>query len=406
MIKIKGFQMKTLFILGGIMLLVNSCFVFDRLDNTNIGVKVYTTSLHTVTSSTAICEGEIRDTTVSIKSRGFCWSSSSFSPSINDENVKCAPGIGKFTGQLTGLTPFTFYYVRSFAEDNNGISYGESIRFQTVAIGQIATIAPADDERGETWAVCGGNITSDSLSPITARGVCWSTRLNPTTADSKTIDGTGIGIYTSKITGLAIATSYNVRAYATNAKGTMYGKNVNFMTYTKPADCVDWEERHYKTLQIGSQIWTVENIATKYTARHSTIPIIGSDWSALTTSASDNSGSGLFYNWVAATKLTEIGRIPKGWRVPTDNDWQILENFMIKNKLNLSATGFNPVRIGDRAENGSRVGENTNAGWWSMSAADTLSVASCRYIQNDTTVFYKMKVPKNRGLSVRFVRIN
>lgn len=406
MVKIKRIQIKTLFIIGGILLLTNSCFVYDRFDNTNLGVKVYTTAVISITSSTAICEGEIRDTTASIKSRGMCWSSSSFSPSISDDNVKCSPGTGQFSGQLTGLTPNTFYYVRTFAEDKNGVSYGESIRFQTTPIGQITTIAPADDERGETWAVCGGNITSDSLSAITARGVCWSIHLNPTTADSKTTDGTGTGIYISKITGLTIATSYNLRAYATNSKGTMYGKNVNFMTYTRPADCIDWEERHYKTLQIGAQIWTVENIGTKYTARHSTIPIVGNDWSQLTSSASDNSSSGLFYNWIAATKLTETGWIPKGWRVPNDGDWQVLENYMIKNKQNLSATGFNPIRTGDRAENGDRVGENSNAGWWSMSAADTLSVASCRYIQNDTTIFYKTKVPKNRGLSIRFIRIN
>jgi uncharacterized protein (TIGR02145 family) len=404
MIKIKRLQIKTLFVLGGIILLTNSCFFYDRLDNTNIGVKVYTTSLHSITSSTAICEGEIRDTTASVKSRGMCWSSSSFSPSITDDNVKCTPGIGKFTGQLTGLTPNTFYYVRSFAEDKNGVSYGESIRFQTTPIGQIATVAPLADEKGETWAVCGGIITSDSLSPITARGVCWSINMNPTTADNKTIDGVGMGTYTSKLTGLSIATTYHIRAYATSSKGTMYGQDKFFNTYTRPADCIDWEQRHYKTMQIGAQLWTVENIGTKYTARHSTIPIVGADWSLLTTSASDNSSSGLFYNWFAATKLTEIGWIPKGWHVPTDDDWQVLENYMLKNKLNLSETGFNPIRVGDRAENGSRVGENSNAGWWSMSAADTLSVASARYIQNDTTVFYKTKVPKNRGLSIRFVQ--
>ena len=404
MIKIKGFQIKNLLIIGGIMLLANGCFFYDRLDNTNLGVKVYTTSLHSITSSTAICEGEIRDTTAAIKSRGFCWSASSFSPAITDGNLKCTPGIGKFTGQLTGLTPNTFYYVRSFAEDKNGINYGESIRFQTSAIGQIATLAPLADEKGETWAVCGGSITSDSLSPITARGVCWSTNMNPTTADNKTVDGTGMGTYSSKITGLSNATTYHIRAYATSSKGTMYGLDKYFNTYGKPADCVDLEERHYSTKQIGSQVWTVENIGTKYTFRRVTIPIVTGDWSALTTSARYSFGSEIVYNWTAATLLTAKGWIPKGWHVPTDADWQVLENFMIKNKLNLSATGFNPIRVGDRAENGDRIGENSNAGWWSLSSADTLKVASARYIQNDTTVFYKTKVPKNRGLSIRLVQ--
>ena len=401
MIKIKAFL-----VLVGVVLFANSCFVFDRFDNTNLGPKIYTTAVISITSSSAICEGKMNDTITSVKSRGICWSSSSYSPSITDDNVKCTIGTSKFSGQLTGLTPNTFYYVRTFVESSTGVNYGETIRFQTIPIGQILTIAPADDARGETWAVCGGNITSDSLSPITARGVCWSIHLNPTIADYKSEDGTGTGVFSHKITGLAIATSYNLRAYATSGKGTMYGQNVNFMTYTRPADCVDWEGKSYKTMQIGSQIWTTENIGTKYTARHSTIPIVGNDWSQLTTSACDNSGSGLFYNWLATTKLTEIGWIPKGWRVPTDADWQVLENFMIKNKLNLSATGFNPIRIGNRAGNGDLIGVNSNAGWWSLTAADTLSVASSCFIQNDTTFFYKTKVPKNTGLSVRFVRIN
>ena len=37
---------------------------------------------------------------------------------------------------------------------------------------------------------------------VTARGVCWSTSANPTTADSNTTDGTRTGVFTSNITGL------------------------------------------------------------------------------------------------------------------------------------------------------------------------------------------------------------
>ena len=66
--------------------------------------------------------------------------------------------------------------------------------------------------------------------PITARGVCWSTSSNPTTADNKTIDGTGVGTFTSAITGLASGVKYYVRSYATNSVGTIYGTEVSFTT--------------------------------------------------------------------------------------------------------------------------------------------------------------------------------
>jgi endonuclease I len=79
-------------------------------------------------------------------------------------------------------------------------------------------------------ASSGGNITSDGGAAITARGVCWSTSANPTTANSITNNGTGTGSYASSITGLAASTVYNVRAYATNSAGTSYGNNVTFTT--------------------------------------------------------------------------------------------------------------------------------------------------------------------------------
>lgn len=49
-----------------------------------------------------------------------------------------------------------------------------------------------------TNALSGGNISVDGGSPITARGVVWSTNSNPTIAlSTKTIDSTGKGIFIS-----------------------------------------------------------------------------------------------------------------------------------------------------------------------------------------------------------------
>ena len=83
---------------------------------------------------------------------------------------------------------------------------------------------------GSSAALSGGNITFDGNSPVTVRGVCWSTLINPTTANSKTIDGSGTGIFASNITGLISYTTYYVRAYATNAVGTAYGNQISFTT--------------------------------------------------------------------------------------------------------------------------------------------------------------------------------
>ncbi|HOW09920.1 MAG TPA: FISUMP domain-containing protein [Bacteroidales bacterium] len=81
-----------------------------------------------------------------------------------------------------------------------------------------------------TAASSGGNITDDGGAEVTARGVCWGTATGPTTAGSKTSDGTGIGSFTSSITGLTPNTKYYVRAYATNSEGTAYGNEIEFTT--------------------------------------------------------------------------------------------------------------------------------------------------------------------------------
>jgi uncharacterized protein (TIGR02145 family) len=87
----------------------------------------------------------------------------------------------------------------------------------------------------QTTAISGGNVTSDGGKTITARGICWATAQNPTTANSKTSETGTTGNFASNLTNLTANTLYYVRAYATNSDGTAYGNQVNFTTGTIPA---------------------------------------------------------------------------------------------------------------------------------------------------------------------------
>ena len=101
----------------------------------------------------------------------------------------------------------------------------------------------------------------------------------------------------------------------------------------------------YTTVQIGNQIWTVENWrSTKYNDG-SAIPNVtdGAQWEELTTGAYcyyDNNAAnktkyGALYNWYAVN----TGKIaPDGWRVPTDADWTKLEEYLIANGYNWDGT--------------------------------------------------------------------
>jgi len=91
-------------------------------------------------------------------------------------------------------------------------------------------VTAAVTDIGNTSAACGGEVTSDGGSDVTARGVCWSTSANPTVADGHTSDGTGTGSFVSAIAGLSADTTYHVRAYAINAIDTAYGADDEFTT--------------------------------------------------------------------------------------------------------------------------------------------------------------------------------
>ena len=88
-------------------------------------------------------------------------------------------------------------------------------------------------------ALCGGYVSAQGGSEVIARGVCYSTTPNPEVNNSRTDDGQGMGGYTSTLEGLTAATTYYVRAYATNACGTAYGEERTFTTATSTGDTND-----------------------------------------------------------------------------------------------------------------------------------------------------------------------
>ena len=113
-----------------------------------------------------------------------------------------------------------------------------NLGFSVRCLRDLGPVVITDSVLGVTTstATCGGGVVDDGGFTVTARGVCWSTEHNPTIANAHTSNGTGVGAFTSNITGLTPGTTYYVRAYATNSEGTTYGEEVGFFTSCLPED--------------------------------------------------------------------------------------------------------------------------------------------------------------------------
>jgi len=193
---------------------------------------VTTTAVSSVAGTTASSGGNVTsDGGGTVTARGVCWSTSS-SPTIANSKTTDGSGSGSFTSSITGLSYGTLYYVRAYATNSTGTSYGNEITFTTFNLPSLSTYAISSVTG--TTASSGGNVTSDGGVSVTVRGVCWSTSTSPTTANSLTSNGGGTGSFVSSITGLSNGTTYYVRAYATNAAGTAYGNQVSLTTLTVP----------------------------------------------------------------------------------------------------------------------------------------------------------------------------
>jgi hypothetical protein len=188
-----------------------------------------TTAITSITQTTAISGGNIAsDNGGSVTARGVCWSIAQ-NPTTSDSKTSDAGGTGSFTSNITGLSGNTTYYVRAYASNSAGTSYGNQVSFITSPLMPTLTTATASSITA-TSCNSGGNVTSDGGATITARGLCYATTANPTVANTTVVATGTTGAFTSSITGLTVNTTYYVRAFATNIAGTAYGNEINFKT--------------------------------------------------------------------------------------------------------------------------------------------------------------------------------
>lgn len=209
---------KLLYILSIIStILTNSCKKLDKLpilDNISF----------TILSDSLICTSRVLVSSSEVNERGICWNTS-IEPTINDFKVNDGKGLGNFKCVIKGISSDVRYYLRSYAINTDGVSYGET---QVLHFGRIITkeITQISSNSAQT----GGEILNDYGFPIISRGICWNTYGNPSINDSIISLGNGIGSFETKISELASNKTYYIRAYGTSSFGTVYGDIKTFKT--------------------------------------------------------------------------------------------------------------------------------------------------------------------------------
>jgi hypothetical protein len=92
---------------------------------------VTTNSISSITTKSAVSGGNVtNEGGSSVTVRGICWSKSS-NPTTSNSTAVDGTGTGTFSSSMTGLSWWSTYYVRAYATNSSGTSYGANVQFKT-----------------------------------------------------------------------------------------------------------------------------------------------------------------------------------------------------------------------------------------------------------------------------------
>lgn len=120
---------------------------------------VTTNEASNITHISAICGGDVTDAGgLMVTARGVCWSTMP-NPTVGDSHTEDGTGIGDFYSYLSDLAVETHYYVRAYAINRLGTSYGNEVDFTTLPTPSYTVVVSANPTNGGT--VSGGGTYQD-----------------------------------------------------------------------------------------------------------------------------------------------------------------------------------------------------------------------------------------------------
>jgi uncharacterized protein (TIGR02145 family) len=202
-----------------------------------------------------------------------------------------------------------------------------------------------------TSVVCEGTVIDNGGVSLISRGFCLSLNPTPTFSDSINIQLTGSDNFDITINNLIPDTSYYICAYAKNIMGIAISNICKFRTskiplipfnpYLNYGYVKDIDGNTYKTIKIGNQTWMAENLRVTHYRNGDSIPLVNdyNNWINLklgsqcpydySTSFDTIAKYGRYYNWFAMMDNRNLA--PRGWHIPTIQEWGDLENYLSTN---------------------------------------------------------------------------
>ena len=176
---------------------------------------------------------------------------------------------------------------------------------------------------------------------------------------------------------------------------------------------VDIDGNVYKTVRIGRLIWMAENLRVSRYRDGYLIPHVENlnEWGGLGKGAwcnsdNDNDTDKKVYNWYAVND--NRGLAPKGWHVPSDEEWETLITFLGNEEITNPNNSDSIKDIFSGIVGGFKVDDNplnyigTYGDWWSSTGHKAYYSWNSKVYYDDSYVGRSSGVMTN-GFSVRCV---
>ncbi len=175
-----------------------------------------------------------------ILNKGFCYSRTNLQPDLTDSFIYNTQTTALFTDSIINLYYNTIYHVVAFATNAAGTSYSNAVWFRSAAPAPAVVSTNSATANSYSSGLVSGTIVNIGGALITEKGVSISNSSGNTMYGTKILSTDTGKSFSVNVTNLLPATTYYVSAYAINAGGVAYGKEMSFTTlpysYTLPGN--------------------------------------------------------------------------------------------------------------------------------------------------------------------------